>query len=509
MSPSSMSRSQVRYAKRKHTLRCLRAGIVIAKERNEVHEQLLHVLEHDAAAVLETLAIHKLDCKNLGTNVHFASLANALAHQYGCKSEVAFKEHKCVHKAANLVKHEHAADLGASLMPPPPPPPVLLEDGIGKFDGGVSASDTSLAERGILCHNLEDFRRKLYAAPVCPGFNGTLIDEASMVFSLQEDDLSGPTGMYNARAYNITYNVTDPIENAGNVTDPFGDSALNGGVGACLATFPIVTVKVNEPVMVVNEGSTVTDAEANDKDKALGIKVDTDPNAEANDKDLGSKVVTGPKDNNVGKTVTVDEANDLDSKVVTDPIDNNVGSTLAEANAWSKYADLIDRNSKGLRLLQVQAACNPGNDELVAQARVACCSHRQLLRMLMVQQGASNSIIAAFNAVCLYISTFSSKHRMKKYKFYRTFKLRPRPIVKPHPHRQLPKYWVGCLPNLHASASVLPSIKDELYFYLLKRELEFVELGRYHPRRTQTEKQRYSKAVSAMDIWHILEKSGR
>ena len=188
MSPTSMSRSQVRYAKRKHTLKCLRAGIIIAKERREVHEQLLHVLERDAASVLESLAIHKLDCKNIGANVRFASFANALAHQYGCKSDVAFKEQKCVHKIANIVKHEHAASLGAAcLMPPPPPPPVLLEDGTGKFDSGLSAA-YSLAERGILCHNLEDFRKKLYAAPVFPGIatGGIVIDEASMVFTLSE-----------------------------------------------------------------------------------------------------------------------------------------------------------------------------------------------------------------------------------------------------------------------------------------------------------------------------------
>ena len=140
-------------------------------------------------------------------------------------------------------------------------------------------------------------------------------------------------------------------------------------------------------------------------------------------------------------------------------------------------------------------------------------------------QGASNSQIAAFNEAFAHehcsiskqaecssnladavVNADSSKHRMNKYKFLCPKRLRPRPLAKPHP--DLPLLNRGGLFAYRVHASVLPSIKEELS-QTFKGELEFVELGRSHPRLTQTEKQRYSKAISALDIWHILEKTGR
>ena len=118
---------------------------------------------------------------------------------------------------------------------------------------------------------------------------------------------------------------------------------------------------------------------------------------------------------------------------VTEPKDKDIGSLVTDpiVNKWSKFADpvtgLIDRNSKGLidqldsdsRLLQVQAACNPGDKELVAKAAFHAACHRQKLRTMLRQQGASNSVMAAFSKVSLYLSADSSKHKMKKYIFRR------------------------------------------------------------------------------------------
>ena len=432
-----------------------------------------------ALAFVDSLATHATHCAMANKDVHFAQ--SAVQCVRGNISLDQADRAKRIHQHANRAKHDGLLQLGQHILdstnpqflPPPAPPPLP----------GLHSA--------IACADLEAFRFSLFG-PASRGFgdidgtsvctpvdnfvSGILIDEASMVFTVGESDLM--------------------------------EGVNKGSAATCLVDMGSTVTGTNDDDQGSKVTATIDSAGTGPNNKGVVTEPIVD-NISSCQQGQGH-FVTDPNDNNAGSTVT--DLNDSASSGVTDIIDMDQVTDIIdkdEANACSKYADLIDRNSKGLRLLQVQAACNPGNDELVAQARVACCSHRQLLRMLMVQQGASNSIIAAFNAVCLYISTFSSKHRMKKYKFYRTFKLRPRPIVKPHPQRQLPKYWVGCLPNLHASASVLPSIKDELYFYLLKRELEFVELGRSHPRRTQTEKQRYSKAISALDIWHILEKTGR
>ena len=149
-----LSRTQVRRAQRHHTLACLKAGILIAKERREVHEQLIRVLDQEAAPVLQSLAIHRSDCKHIGANIHYASHANALAHQHGHKSGVVYKEHKRVHQAANLVKHEHSDYLLLDTTHPPlDPPPHLPPPAPPALPGLHSA---------IACADLEAFRFSLF-----------------------------------------------------------------------------------------------------------------------------------------------------------------------------------------------------------------------------------------------------------------------------------------------------------------------------------------------------------
>ena len=127
--PILPSRSQIRNAKRKHTLACLKQGIIIAAERRAVYTALEHSLElGEAFTELESLAIHRVDCAKLQHNVHFASEANYCAHAAGLKSKCSYNQHKLLHRHANLVKHEHEHGshiTSSTLHLPPPPPPQM------------------------------------------------------------------------------------------------------------------------------------------------------------------------------------------------------------------------------------------------------------------------------------------------------------------------------------------------------------------------------------------------
>ena len=260
---------------------------------------------------------------------------------------------------------------------------------------------------------------------------GIIIDEGSMVFTLCEMDFPDN---------NRSGKVSDPalheeLSNSGVVLEPA--CAEDESPPLVIETPQVPTFAdlghstSSSIVNYVNEidggdpGILVSVAECAD----VGSKV-TDPNdtfvgsngtdAEANDNDLGSKVVTDPNVNNLGST-DADDKGHLDTVTDTNDkysIDADLNDNPTINPACSKYADLIDRNSKVLWQLQVQAACNPGNEALVARANVACRSHWGLLRQMMVLQGASSSVLAAFNNVNRYL--FSYQRKWKKYHFFRT-----------------------------------------------------------------------------------------
>ena len=80
-------RTQERSNKGKHTQACLRQGIVIAAERKSFYESMVQLLDSgEAYVVLESLAIHRNDCKKLQHSVHFAAEANYVAYSAGIKS---------------------------------------------------------------------------------------------------------------------------------------------------------------------------------------------------------------------------------------------------------------------------------------------------------------------------------------------------------------------------------------------------------------------------------------
>ena len=195
------------------------------------------------------------------------------------------------------------------LMPPPPPPPHLPE-----------------LQNAINWSNLEDFRRGLYSCAIAGGVDissdtnggmdevissGILIDEASMVFSLQEDDLS----------------VSGP---QATVTNSNGDNNDDNGVTDLGVGAPLPEVYIEPNGNNIN--SQVTDPNEKDSGAPSPVNYVT----EDNDKDRGIIVTdTIVKENDGGplpeKFVT--EANDEDMcSTVTDANDNenDIGAPLPE-----------------------------------------------------------------------------------------------------------------------------------------------------------------------------------
>ena len=101
------SRTQLRNAQRKHTKKSLQLAMVIAMERIAVHETCLRMVAEDAGTVLQSIAAHRTDCNNMGMNVHYAAVANEQSRRQGYKTEQTYRQHKKLHKLANLVKHMH------------------------------------------------------------------------------------------------------------------------------------------------------------------------------------------------------------------------------------------------------------------------------------------------------------------------------------------------------------------------------------------------------------------
>ena len=205
-----LSRSQVRNAKRKHTLACLKQGIVIADERRRLYESTMQLLRSDeAVTVLESIAVHRDDCRQLQHNVHFAAEANYEAYSAGLKSSCSHSQHKRLHRLANIVKHEHGnaytdhtEDSFPLPLPPPPPPPDPLPtcDDIERLLALPSPASAPAKVQYIV---VEVPSVHTCAEPTAPSAHSDvdplvhskpdvslLIDEVSMVFALGGVDVT-------------------------------------------------------------------------------------------------------------------------------------------------------------------------------------------------------------------------------------------------------------------------------------------------------------------------------
>jgi len=95
------------------------------------------------------------------------------------------------------------------------------------------------------------------------------------------------------------------------------------------------------------------------------------------------------------------------------------------------------------RLMQEELACKKQKaDKKQAEARGLYIFSEafSLEHCSIFKPAACVSNLCADGALSLFLKTDSSKHRMKKYHFFRTLKLCPRPMTKAHPHRDC-FYW--------------------------------------------------------------------
>ena len=116
-----LSRTQLRRRQKKHSLHCFKLG---AWQRASHEQEALHMLElledEELKTMAASVAIHRADCHRLHIPFHYAACSNSAAYAAQSKSRSCFKQHRLLHKMANLVKHD--VDLGVIPTPPPPPP---------------------------------------------------------------------------------------------------------------------------------------------------------------------------------------------------------------------------------------------------------------------------------------------------------------------------------------------------------------------------------------------------
>jgi len=137
-SPYELSRTQLRRAQRKHTLSCLRQVVRQA------------TLTASETQVVQSVRLHKADCKVLQLPVRNPSEANNIAMLRGFKSSSQYNADRRLHRAAGKYKHTHFPDGDDKPPPPLPPPPLPLLSILSGLPGAVHNLD------------LEDFRATLY-----------------------------------------------------------------------------------------------------------------------------------------------------------------------------------------------------------------------------------------------------------------------------------------------------------------------------------------------------------
>jgi len=140
----------------------------------------------------------------------------------------------------------------------------------------------------------------------------------------------------------------------------------------------------------------------------------------------------------------------LPENYVTEPKDKDTGIKVTDPNVnnWRKFAGPVtgtkDNDKYWLdRLMQEELACKKQKaDKKQAEARGLYIFSEafSLEHCSIFKPAACVSNLCADGALILFLTTDSSKHRMKKYHFFRTLKLCPRPMTKAHPHRDC-FYW--------------------------------------------------------------------
>ena len=128
MQHGELTRSQYRRFQRKHTVKCLQAGIRQQQNALAAASNYDDLLDNgDAVVLLQSIAIHRADNSALHSRVHYAGLANVLARDAGHKSLQSFKRHRRLHQLANQFKHDGDEDDDVPQMRPKKSAPIPCE----------------------------------------------------------------------------------------------------------------------------------------------------------------------------------------------------------------------------------------------------------------------------------------------------------------------------------------------------------------------------------------------
>ena len=296
-----------------------------------------------------------------------------------------------------------------TFLPPPPPPPLPEVD------------------CALQCSQLEEFRHGLYnwyTIPECvitgeeQVSDHVIIDEASMVFTLEEADFYGNM----AAGFPTEEDDKDQGSNATNGNVNENEPVMDDGnyVGDDIGLHPVPGI--NRP-----RGSVTTDNMGYDNDGSVTIVTET------NDKDNSSPavLVTGFADSaaecvvGIGTYVGCSDADPIDDDQgsnVTDTIDSAVTDIIDNGDAGdSAVTDIID-NCNGKywrdRLMQEELASKKQKADKArglyifseAFSHEHCSIFKPKIRI---------SNLITDDAISVFLKTDASTHRMKKYKFLR------------------------------------------------------------------------------------------
>ena len=195
-------------------------------------------------------------------------LVNDTTHNFGVAAKHLFSR-PISQYTEELIKLEQRGKRKSDGRLPPPPPPLPLP----------------VLQGAIHCWKLEEFRRELYSGSSISGYgsNEVVLGDLVLEYLLGTDPVLNDDSKGNIVTDIIDNdnNGINPIDNAGNVTDPFVDCAYSGG-GSCVGSAPLPERLGTVTDIIENDEADVTDLI---HDRAVGFPDNIDNCNETKPKD--------------------------------------------------------------------------------------------------------------------------------------------------------------------------------------------------------------------------------
>ena len=227
------NRTPKRRDDRKFAYRCYKNGALQRVQHLvEIAELATAVSSEEGLTLLKSIAVHRADADTLGYPIHFAAVANCNSKAAGHKTQATFVQHRLLHQAANVIKHDHSA-----LSPPPPPPTVevnevleagphfTVEDPAIIFARKHADSYNDLEEHANACNRVTSSLNP--DAPIFIPFSGRaqlLADEAGVGHGMQPDS-------EDSRLTKEIYTDADPHIDTNLESETEADETLKFGIG--------------------------------------------------------------------------------------------------------------------------------------------------------------------------------------------------------------------------------------------------------------------------------------